>query len=204
MRGPAILTERRAAIGRERRRGAGGGAERLALGLGRDGGGIGAERVGRAIVRAGAGLVEREIGRGMLGPVLLRSQEDGEQRTAEPDCGGADRERIAAERLGLGLAVRLVGVAVVEFGHGLVRCCWFGRFNGPGRWGVPEPCLTKAPARSALPKMTIRICWRSLGRAVRSGRGGSCGVAGGGKFTKQFDKLASIFGRSFAERGRFR
>ena len=20
---------------------------------------------------------------------------------------------------------------------GLVRCCWFGRFNGPGCWGVP-------------------------------------------------------------------
>ena len=140
-----MLAERRPAIGRERRCGAGGGAERLALGLGRDGGGIGAERVGRAIVRAGAGLVEREIGRGMLGPVLLRSQEDGEQRTAEPDCGGADRERIAAERLGLGLAVRLVGVAVVKFGHGVGPVLLVREVQRTGA----EPCSAKSPTSSS-------------------------------------------------------
>ena len=67
----------------------------------------------------------------MLGGVLLRSQEDGEQRTAEPDCGSADRERVAAERLGLGLAVRLVGVAVVEFGHGVGPVLLVRTLNGP-------------------------------------------------------------------------
>ena len=112
--------ERRPAIRGERRGRAGGGAERLALGLGGDRGGIGAEGLRRAIGRARAGLVEREIGRGMLGGVLLRAQEDREQRTAEPDRGSAEREGGEAERLGLGLAVRLVGVAMVEIGHGNV------------------------------------------------------------------------------------
>jgi hypothetical protein len=104
--------ERRAAILGERRRMAGGGAQRLALFLGRDGGGIGAERLGGAVVRAGVWLVEREIGRGVLGGVLLGAQEDGEQRPAETDRGGADGESGAAERLGLGGFVRL------GLGHG--------------------------------------------------------------------------------------
>jgi hypothetical protein len=104
--------ERRTAIRGERRRGAGGGAERLALFLGGDCGGIGAKGLRRAVVRTGARLVEREIGRGMLGGVGLRAQEDREQRPAETDRGGADRQRVEAERLGLGGLVRL------GLGHG--------------------------------------------------------------------------------------
>jgi hypothetical protein len=63
-------------------------------------------------VRAGVWLVEREIGGGMLGGVLLGAQEDREQRPAETDRGGADRQRVETERLGLGGLVRL------GLGHG--------------------------------------------------------------------------------------
>jgi hypothetical protein len=96
---------------------AGRGAQRFAFFLGGDGGGIGAERLGRAVVRAGMGLVEREIGDGMLGGVLPGAQEDREQRPAETDRGGADRQRVEAERLGLG------GLVGLGLGHGLRPIC---------------------------------------------------------------------------------